>query len=357
MNNMAKHSSRPRLPLYLAISYTLFIVYASLTPFSGWQEQGLFFVDVLTAPPGQTFTWFDAILNCISYVPFGFFWAYMLRNHWGVGRILIGTTLLGLFASLMMEYIQIYLPARVSSNIDLLSNTAGTFCGAVIALSIAKISWYLRIKTWHEQWIKHDGTADFGLAILAVWMLAQVNPSLPMLGSVFVSAVARWRFDIVQATPFNWLELCEVALNMLLLGILLMTLMRDRRNTLSALVLVLAFVTLIKFIAASIFLKSWALFLWLNSEAILGIIAGLLLLLAVMKLSKKWLLGVGGLIALCYLLLVLNLLLFSSSSVVMRLYHWQYIHMLNYNSLSQLINLLFPILLMGYLWRTGISRK
>ena len=146
---------------------------------------------------------------------------------------------------------------------------------------------------------------DFGLALLALWMFAQINPSLPMLGNVFVSEVARWPFDVVPAAPFNWLECIEVALNLLMLGILLSTLLRERRHTVNGLLLVLCTVTLVKFIAAAVLLKSWALLLWLNSEAMLGIIAGLLLLAAAMRLSRSWLLGVGALAALMYLVLVL----------------------------------------------------
>ena len=357
MNNKFIISPRYRLQRYLVAGYALFIVYASLSPFSGWQEQGLYFSDVLTAPLLQTFTWFDFILNFMSYLPFGFLLAYMLRNRWPAAYVLTAATLTGLFLSVAMEYTQMYLPARVSSNSDLLSNSSGTFCGAALALLIAEYGWFTRIKAWHEKWFRHGKLSDFGLALLALWMFAQINPSLPMLGSVFVSEVARWPFDIVPAAPFNWLESAGVALNLLLLGILLLTLVRERRHTLGMLLLVLCAVTLSKFIAAAVLLKSWALLLWLNGEAMLGIIAGLLLLTGAMKLRRDWLPAIGTLIAIAYLALVQGLILDSTPSAAMRLYHWHYPHMLNYNGLSQLVNVLFPVLLSGYLWRTGILRK
>jgi VanZ family protein len=349
-------SPRYRLHRYLAVCYALFIVYASLTPFSGWQEQGLYFSDVLTAPLYQTFTWFDFTINCLAYFPFGFLLAYMLRFRWPAPHALLGAMLTGFILSAVMEYTQIYLPSRVSSNSDLLSNSTGTFCGAAFALFIARYTWFERIKTWHNKWFKHGRMSDFGLALVFLWIFAQTNPSLPMLGSVFVSAVARWPFDIVPAAPFNMMESAEVALNFLLLGILLLTLMRERRYTMGALFLVLSTVTLIKFISAAVLLKSWALLLWLNSEAMLGILAGLLLLLVAMRLSRNWLLGFGTLAAILYLLLVQNMLFDSPPSTAKHLYHWHYLHLLNYNGLSQLVNFLFPILLLGYLWRTGKKR-
>lgn len=345
------------LQRYLLASYVLFIAYVSLSPFSGWQEQGLFFSDVLTAPFAQTFTLFDFSLNCASYFPLGFLLAYMLSNRWPPVQALLLAMLSGLALSVAMEYTQMYLPTRVSSSSDLLSNGAGTLLGAALSLIVARHAWFAHVKNLHESWFKHGKNYDFGLALVALWIFAQVNPSLPMLGSVFVSAVARWPFDIVPETPFNWLGSLEVALNLLLMGALLTTLLRTRRHTVSALALLLCTVTLIKFLAAAILLKSWALLFWVSSEAVLGIILGVFLLLIVLRLSSKGMLLAGSLAAVFYLILLQDLLVGSTPSNAMRLYHWHYVHMLNYNGLSQLVNLLFPVLLLLYLWRTGILRK
>ena len=357
MNALNKDTSRTHLHKYLTAGYILFIIYVSLSPFRGWQEQGLSFVDVFIAPFGQTFTWFDFTLNMLSYFPLGFLLVAMLRGRWSAVRVLYASTLCGFLLSMSMEYVQMYLPNRVSSNTDIFSDSAGTFLGALFALSIAEQVWFSHIKSLHEKWFKHGRINDFGLALIALWMFAQTNPSLPMLGSVFVREVARWPFDIVPESPFNWLECAEVTLNLLLLGILLSSLIRERRHAISALLVLLFAVTLIKFFAAAILLKSWALLLWMDSEAMVGMLAGLVLLLTVLRLPHRRLLGIGALSAVLYLILLQDLLLDSKPSAAMRMYHWHYIHMLNYNGLSQLVILLFPVLLLGYLWRTGMLRK
>jgi VanZ family protein len=348
---------RYRLHRYLVVCYALFIVYASLTPFSGWQEQGLSFIDVLTAPIIQTFTWFDFTINGLAYFPFGMLLAYLFRYRYSTFYVLLWATLTGLCLSMLLEYTQMYLPSRVSSNSDLLSNTVGTFFGTAFSLSIANYTWLARFKLLYDTWFKHGRLSDFGLALVFLWIFAQTNPSLPMLGSVFVSAVARWPFDIVPVSPFSFIKFAEVALNLMLLGLLLLTLMRERRNTINILLLVLGTVMLIKFIAATILLKSWALLLWLDSEAMLGLPAGIVLLIVAMRLPRNWLLGFATLSALTYLMLVQNMLFSGSPTTAMRLYHWHYLHMLNYNGLTQLVNLLFPILLLIYLWRTAMQRK
>lgn len=342
---------------FLIAAYALFIIYVSLSPFSGWQDQGLSFVDVLISPLGQTFTGFDLTLNVISYVPFGFLLYSIFRERFPVHTSLEITALTGFLFSMTMEFTQLYLPSRVSSNTDILGNTCGILLGAVLAQMIVKHAWFFHISTLHNKWFKHGRINDFGLALVAMWVFAQTNPSLPMLGSVFVRAVARWPFDIVPETPFNWLECAEVTLNLLLLGILLSTLLRERRNTLSALLLVLFSVTLIKFFAAAVLLKSWALLLWMDSEALLGIMSGMALLLAALRLPHYKLLAVGGLAAFLYLMLLQGIVLDNKHSTAMRLYHWHYVHLLNYNGFSQLVILLFPVLLLAYLWRTGILRK
>ncbi len=65
-------SPRVRMRTYLAAWYALFIVYGSLSPFSGWQDQGLNFFAVLTAPLSQTYSGFDTVINLLAYIPFGF---------------------------------------------------------------------------------------------------------------------------------------------------------------------------------------------------------------------------------------------------------------------------------------------
>ena len=357
MRDITNLTPRYRLHRYLAVCYALFIVYASLTPFTGWQEQGLSFIEVLSAPVFQTFTWFDFTINGLAYFPFGILLAYLFRYRYSTLYVLLLATLSGFCLSLLLEYTQMYLPSRVSSNSDLLSNTAGTFFGTAFSLTIANYAWLARFKLLHDAWFNHGRLSDFGLALVFLWIFAQTNPSLPMLGSVFVSAVARWPFDIVPVSPFSFIKFSEVALNLMLLGLLLLTLMRERRNMINLLLVVLGTVMLIKFVAATILLKSWALLLWLDSEAMLGLPAGIALLMITMQLPRAWLLGISSIAALTYLILVQNMLFSGSPSTAMRLYHWHYLHMLNYNGLTQLVNLLFPVLLLIYLWRTAMQRK
>ena len=101
----------------------------------------------------------------------------------------------------------------------------------------------------------------------------------------------------------------------------------------------------------TVLLKSWALLLWLNSEAMFGIFAGVLLLLAASWLPRTRLPWVAASTSLAYLILSHWILDIGSPSAAMRLYQWNEGHLLNYNGLSKTIALIFPFLLLGYLWR------
>jgi len=340
---------------YLIAWYVLFIVYGSLSPFTGWRDQGLSFRAVLTAPLWQTYSLFDAVINLLAYLPFGLLLGLSFRARFSTALSLLLTTLGGVILSAAMEYIQMYLPTRTSSNLDLLNNSISTLAGALLAISIAPRAWFaLHLTRWRHHMFHANSSRDYGLALVVLWMFAQVNPSLPMLGNVFISEVIQPPFVKTQAEPFSWLESIAVALNLLMLGSLLLILLRQHRHAVSTLLIVLCTVALTKFFAAAILLKSWALLLWLNSEAMLGIFTGSLLLFLASQLPRSRLPWVSAFVSLAYLVLAHFILDNGSPSAAMRLYHWNEGHLLNYNGLSQTITLVFPFLVLGFLWRVKI---
>lgn len=344
--------TRARLRAWLASGYVLFIVYGSLSPFSGWREQGLNFAEVLGAPLQLTYTAFDAIINLLSYLPFGFLVVIALRARCGTLASVILGTCMGVLLSAGMEYLQMYLPARVSSNMDLLSNSAGALLGALLAASITSWTWLLSILMYWRSSLFHQGREmDFGLALLALWMFGQINPSLPMLGNVFISEMARQPFATLPHNPFNWWESSAVTLNLLMLGALMLTLLRLPRNIITALLTVLSMVALVKFVTAAVLLKSWALLLWINSEAVLGMLLGMLLLLSVLWLPRAAVIGSGVAVSITYFVIVNFVFDSNTPAAAMSVYHWHYGHLLNYNGLAQTIALIFPLLLIFHLWQ------
>ncbi len=344
--------TRLRLRTLLTAGYVLFIVYGSLSPFSGWREQGLSFVDVLRTPLVMTFTTFDAVVNVLAYIPLGFLVGLAWRDCFGVIVSVMLAVVCGLSLSACMEYVQMYLPVRVSSNLDILTNTSGTLIGALVAVRISSWNWLRQgLVRWRSHLFHHGKGMDFGLALLLLWMFGQVNPSLPMLGNVFITDAAHQPFVSTLPEPFGWGASAAVMLNLLMLGTLLITLLRTPRRVVTILLVVLSVVALVKFIAAAVLLKSWALLMWINGVAMLGMLLGLILLAAVLRLPRMVVIRLGGLIALSYFIVVNFVVDSNTPAAAMSVYNWHYLHLLNYNGLAQTIAMIFPVLLLFHLWR------
>lgn len=341
-----------RLRIWLTLGFTLFIIYASLSPFTGWRKQGIDFIEVLGQPLLRGYTTFDTILNFLSYLPFGLLLGLAFRARLSALPSLLGTCILGALLSGSMEFLQMYLPSRSSSNLDILANTCGTALGALLALSLTH--WtrhYDRIAHWRDDNFLHGKIMDFGLALLVLWMFGQINPSLPMLGNVFISAVTHPPFVERVDMPFDIWECAAVMLNLLMVGTLLLTLLRNPATILKALLLLLATVALMKFVTAAVLLKSSAMLLWINSEALLGITLGTIILFTSRHYIRPNIIRLGAIQTLSYLVIAHLVLDSSTPSAAMSIYHWHYGHLLNYNGLAQTITLAFPVLLLLHLYR------
>ncbi len=337
---------RSLLRRYLLACYGLMIIYASLSPFAGWQVPTGHFWQVMTSPLVRTYTPFDALINWLAYLPFGLLWALTLMARHHVLRSLLLATLGGLLLSLAMEYAQVFLPSRASTGIDVLTNTAGAFCGALLAATIAPQPWFKRATRWRIELFQRGAGVDFGLALVLLWMFAQINPSLPMLGNVFISIAPA--FSTMPDMAVSLWGGLAVTLNLWLAGLLLLTLFRSKRDAAGGLLFTVCLVALGKFIMAAVLLKSWALMLWLNGEAMLGLLLGMALLGVSACLRPPQLLALMILVAGAYMLLVFRLMDSSAPSAAMQLYHWHYGHLRNLNNMAQVVSVLFPLLVWLY---------
>jgi len=161
--------------------YAFLIVYASWYPFSGWHSSGLSAFAYLSAPFPYYWTVFDLAINIFGYAPLGVLAVFALypnvRGSWTVPIAVIGGALL----SGAMEAVQTYLPSRVASNLDLLTNTAGVLLGAIIGVLLTRTfleeSRFLHLRS---RWFSHE--ASRGLIVIALWPLAQLYPQGYLFG-------------------------------------------------------------------------------------------------------------------------------------------------------------------------------
>ena len=207
--NVNKTSAWP-----LALIYSVLIVFASLFPFDGWRAQGIDpLVFLLAKIPPPYWTGFDVATNVAGYAPLGFLLVLaLLRSGWPRGAVVLATLAGGLLA-LAMEFLQIYLPRRVPSNLDLLLNIGGALAGALSAALLERLG---AIDHWSDlrgRWFVQD--ASGALVLLALWPLALLFPAaVPFgLGQVLERLEAAL-IDLLADTPFlDWLPVRETALD------------------------------------------------------------------------------------------------------------------------------------------------
>ena len=82
----------------------------------------------------------DIFINITGFVPFGFCLCTFLRSQQITkGKAIVLTVIIGGITSLTIELLQVYLPSRDSSLVDVIDNIIGTMLGSVLPV------WWLRL--------------------------------------------------------------------------------------------------------------------------------------------------------------------------------------------------------------------
>ena len=160
---------------FVALAYTLVIVYASLQPFAGWRAPPDEVLRFLTAPWPRYITATDIALNVVAYLPLGAMLFFALRPPLAPAVAFVIATALAAALSLLLESVQMFLPARIASNVDLISNSAGTALGALSALLLTL--WHNPLAALRGRWVRSGKLGDCGLLVLAMWIWRATDAS------------------------------------------------------------------------------------------------------------------------------------------------------------------------------------
>src|SRR5260370_21535229 len=227
------------------------IVYASLEPFSGWMAPLPGTQFFLFAPWPARFTRYDIAINVIAYIPFGFFVALTGRHTRAAIRFAMASAMAALLSA-AMETTQMFLPSRDASTIDLLSNTAGGALGGLAALVLnGTPGLRARITQWRHRVFLGGSSGDLGLALLGIWMMAQVNPGIPLFAATFDPSL-----ELTRDLAGTLLQAAQSAFNVVGVGLFLALLLRQRRYVGGAVLTLIGFALAMKGIAAMPFIAS-----------------------------------------------------------------------------------------------------
>jgi VanZ family protein len=344
-------ASGARLAWFLAVAYLLLVLYASLTPFTGWRAPAYSPTAFLTAPWPKYWTGFDLALNAIAYLPLGLLLTLALVNYLPRDGALLAATLASGAVSLGLEFAQGFLPARISSNLDSAMNLTGAFVGAMIAVRTGSLDFAWRRFASLRTRFRPGIHADLGLALLALWFASQLNPSLPLLGNVVTDALTRPAVHpgYVQP-PFSFLEMGGVMFTLLAVGLVLTFLVRKSWQALLGTALLALAAGLVKLAAGFLLLKPEARFGWLSREVWIGAGYGLALLGLFVLTSERWR-RIGCVLALVTVIALTQIFATDASDPdFLRLFNWHYGQLLNFTGLARTVAQAWPFLALVWLY-------
>jgi VanZ family protein len=331
------------LTLYLALAYTALVVYASLSPFSGWRDTGVGAWTFLTAPWPRYVTRFDIALNVAAYVPLGFL-ATLAGRAWLRPGIAIAAGIVGaVLLSSALEALQGFLPGRVSSNVDLFANAAGSVLGGIAGVAGPSSRLAGFFAAGRASLFRRDPVTDYGLALIGVWFASQLNPSLPLMGIVFFSdgVLAQLAGYGVQE-PERLLGGLSVMVTLASVGLLLLATARTARHAMTALVALIAVAMAIKFAAAMLLLKRDAIFLWISQDVFFALACGFLIVSIGAFFDRPQVLLLMACTVAGQVLVPYFLDDHPSPVRALRFFEWNYGQLLNYTGLSRAVAEAWP---------------
>lgn len=345
-------ASRPRglnLAWVLAVAYLLVIAYASLQPFSGWWQPPPEIRRFLFAPWPHYITLEDVLVNIGAYLPLGFLVARALMRHLGPASAVAAAALFACATSVAMETIQMFMPTRIASNVDVLTNSLGGLIGALVAPLFAPTRMVgIRLARVRRAWFTYGQATDIGLVLLCVWLATQLNPTAQLFGT----GNLRGTLDLPALfihTPRLLLaaEASVAALNVLALGLTTAALTRDRVPRAAAIALLLAAAFAIKTLAAVFILKSAGPFTWLTPGVVAGVVIAVLLLCALVRAPKRaqWIIA-----SLCFAaaIAVINLAPENPYQNVPSQFLTGPTHLLSFSAIVSALSELWPFLALAY---------
>ncbi|TWG85279.1 VanZ family protein [Cupriavidus gilardii J11] len=374
-----RHSPLARVAL---LCITLLMIYASLYPLAGWTDNGISPWAYLSAPKPRYITDFDLLTNVLGYCPFGALVVLSLYPRITGARAALVAFVAGVALSGALEALQTWLPNRIPSNIDLMTNALGALLGGtLVAPAASTMVDRGTLRRLRVAWFEPH--ASFAIVLLALWPFAQIFPQEHLLGMggmvrQWLSDPDSWPMQMLQSVFPKLLDLQEqigprpddmqrqqllesliTACAWIGTGLFASVAMRRQAPVLRILATLLASALLLKALAADWQFPGTNAFAWLSEGGRFALITSSLALVLLVRLPR-WLRGVLAMATLLTLVILTNVLPSNPYAWVSD-EAWRLARLVHFNSLAQWLGWLWPFLAFCYLaWRLeqfGLERR
>ncbi len=258
--------------------YLLLLVYGTLYPITNWQWPTSLQFHAFSFNWPTSYSKSDVLVNLIIYVPFGFLLSWLLQHRFPYTILIPAITLVGASLSLSLEFLQSFIPSRVSSISDIALNSTGMLIGTVAACLLRPQGTIItKASNLYRRYFHNDPLAELGLLILIFWALTQLMPLVPAfdLGSIKNSIKPLW-LTFKEPSLFGFWKAGTYTLNILALFLIGSMIIKKQEQT-------IAFIGL--FIVAVLTVKIFITTRQLSSEALAGLSIGLSLFVLVRKMQ------------------------------------------------------------------------
>ena len=338
----------PPLARYLLAAYVLLVAYASLHPLIGWRAHGASPLAYLFAPWPRWITGFDIAANVLAYVPYGVLAVWSGAAALGPRRALLAAIVSGALLSCALEALQSYLPMRVASNVDLLTNAVGAALGALIGVRTASRLGEMPTLGRLRAMLQAGSATALGLTLIALWLFAQLNPASLLFGTGDLrDLVSGPEGPAHGADLFVGVESVTSAANLVAVALLASTLMAPQAPVRRLVLALLAAALGIKALAFAILMRAESPFAWFTPGAQQGLAIGLAVALVALGAPRVLRLALAAVLLMAATVLV-NLAP-PNPYTAATLKVWAQGHFLNFNGLTQFVSGAWPFAALLYI--------
>jgi hypothetical protein len=185
-----------------------------------------------------------------------------------------------LATSIAMECVQMFMPSRIASNVDVLTNGLGGLIGALASPLFAPTRGLgMRLAHLRQQWFAYGLAADVGIVLVCIWLVTQLHPNAQLFGTGNLRDtfdLPTWAIHTPQLLVAT--EAAVAGLNLIGVGLVLYALGRPTVPRGFAVAAVLGVGLAGKTLAAFTFAKGTPPFAWVTPGVLIGVLTSAVVL-------------------------------------------------------------------------------